>query len=152
MRRPFLPCCCAFTLFCDDQNMKTAELRTNISKQDLHTEIDCYLMGSTVRNSGRVPWLWGQTANSLSESTAALILTSLYWEEARNTGKLYSLKFLAEQEVFLEECKENSSAGHLKKVLELKLRLSLLGPTLTTYNLALSSVKRGRDISEKQFF
>lgn len=39
MRIPSFPCCPAFTLLCDDQNLKIVELGTNILKQALHTEV-----------------------------------------------------------------------------------------------------------------
>lgn len=102
-------------------------------------------MGSAVRNSGQLPGLRGQTASSLSECPAALILTSMYWKEARNTGKLWSLKFHTEKEMSLEKCKGIRSAVHFKKALQVKFRLSLLRPTLTTYDLALSVANEERE-------
>lgn len=79
MRVPSLPCP-AFTLLFDDQNLKTAELGTNFFKTGFayRSSFNCNLVGSAVRNSGQVPGLRGQTESSLSQSTAALILTSMY--------------------------------------------------------------------------
>lgn len=60
-------------------------------------------------------------------------------------GKLCSQKFPTEKEVSPEKCKDTRSTVHLKRVLQVKLRLSLFGSTLTACDLALSAVNEERE-------